>query len=289
MSLSDERCDQALIPVSNLPTLTFAALLMHTWHWQTWHELPYLTCSLLEPWSHGFFTQQFWQRSPAELTEILQPAAQAYRVKQVHGNTVLAPSEIDALLTSDVTSSDKHAPADGLITEQANQAVWACSADCTPVLIADAVTGQVAAVHAGWRGTARKIVPQAIARLRAQGSCLHDLRIAMGPAIAGEMYQVSEHVAAEVGSTVVAVTPDDTTAVLDALQQLPDAPLLNDSEPGRVRLDVRRVNALQLEQLGVSPEQVAIAPYCTYQTPDRFFSYRRSREKKAQWSGIVSF
>ncbi|HEY9655803.1 MAG TPA: laccase domain-containing protein [Crinalium sp.] len=51
---------------------------------------------------------------------------------------------------------------------------------------------------------------------------------------------------------------------------------------------MRRINALQLEQLGIHAEQVAIAPYCTYQTPDRFFSYRRSREKKAKWSGIVS-
>lgn len=256
---------------------------MHTWHWQTWNELPYLTCSLLEPWSHGFFTQQFWLRSPDELTAILQPTAQAYRVKQVHGNAVLTPSEVKPL-----TTNAELPPADGLMTDQTDQAVWACSADCTPVLIADAVTGQVAAAHAGWRGTALKIVPHAIARLQEQGSKLQHLRVAMGPAITGEVYQVSEHVAAEVGATVVAFDPADTATLLNALSQLPNSPLLDDPEPGRVRLDVRRVNALQLEQLGISPEQVAIAPYCTYQTPDRFFSYRRSGEKKAQWSGIVS-
>lgn len=255
---------------------------MHTWHWRTWNELPYLTCSLLEPWSHGFFTQQFWSRSPAELTHVLHPTAQAYRVKQVHGNTVLLPSEIAA------TPFHESVPADGLVTEQPNQAVWACSADCTPVLIADVGTGQVAAVHAGWRGTALKIVPAAIARLRAQGSQLKDLRIAMGPAIAGERYQVSEHVAAEVGSTIVAGNAADLATVIDAMHQLPNTPLLPDPQPGRVRLDVRRVNALQLEQLGISAEQVAIAPHCTYQDADYFFSYRRSREKKAQWSGIVS-
>jgi len=43
-----------------------------------------------------------------------------------------------------------------------------------------------------------------------------------------------------------------------------------------------------LEQLGISLEQIAIAPYCTFQTPEHFFSYRREREKKVQWSGIVS-
>ncbi|XHX79380.1 MAG: peptidoglycan editing factor PgeF [Stenomitos frigidus ULC029] len=256
---------------------------MHTWYWHYWNELPYLTCSLLERWSHGFFTQQFWLRSPDELTQILQPTAQAYRAKQVHGNTVLAPSEVKSLALNDEIPS-----ADGLITEQSNQAVWACSADCTPVLIADTVTGQVAAVHAGWRGTALKIVPHAIARLQTQGSQLHNLRVAMGPAITGEVYQVSEHVAAEVGATVVSIDPNDTVSLLSALHQLPNSPLFTDSEAGRVRLDVRRINALQLEQLGIHAEQVAIAPYCTYQNPDRFFSYRRSREKKAQWSGIVS-
>ncbi|MBW4692376.1 MAG: peptidoglycan editing factor PgeF [Lyngbya sp. HA4199-MV5] len=256
---------------------------MHTWHWHTWNDLPYLTCSLLEPWSHGFFTQQFWPRSPADLTRVLHPTAHAYRAKQVHGNTVLAPSDVEAH-----TADAELPPADGLVTEQTNQAVWACSADCTPVLIADRVTGHVAAVHAGWRGTSLKVVPQAIARLREQGSEVKNLRVAMGPAIAGDVYQVSEHVAAEVGATVVAIAPEDTATLLATLRQLADSPLLDDPEPGRVRLDVRRINALQLEQLGMSADQIAIAPYCTYQTPDRFFSYRRSREKKAQWSGIVS-
>lgn len=255
---------------------------MHTWHWQTWNDLPYLTCSLLEPWLHGFFTQQFWLRSPDELTRVLHPTAQAYRVKQVHGNTVLAPSDLKEAVAHEPP------PADGLVTEQGNQAVWACSADCTPALIADVVTGQVAAVHAGWRGTALKIVPHAIARLREQGSQIKNLRVAMGPAIAGDVYQVSEHVAAEVGATIVAIDPHETAALLAALHQLPDSPLLDDPEPGRVRLDVRRVNALQLEQLGLGAEQIAIAPYCTYKMPDRFFSYRRNPEKKAQWSGIIS-
>ena len=51
--------------------------------------------------------------------------------------------------------------------------------------------------------------------------------------------------------------------------------------------DVRKVNVLQLESLGITAEQIAIAPYCTYQTPEYFFSYRREQQKKIQWSGIV--
>lgn len=263
---------------------------MYTWHWRTWEGLSYLTCSLLENWPHGFFTQQFWPRYPAELVTALHPDAKIYRAKQVHGNTVVTPGEVEQFIgsTDGVGTLDLESlpPADGILTEQAQQAVWVCTADCTPVLIADIKTGQVAAVHAGWRGTAQKIVPQAIARLQANGSQLENLRIAMGPAIAGEVYQVTVEVAAEVGASIL---PSDSTAsIVEALQELPNAPILPDPQEGRVRLDVRRVNELQLEQMGISAEQVAIAPHCTYQQPEHFFSYRRDQLKKVQWSGIVS-
>ena len=270
----------------------FQDTFMHNWHWHTWEELPYLTCSLLEPWDHGFFTQHFSPRSPAQIVGALQPDAQVYRVRQVHGNTVLTPSEIESAaeaMKSEGEEEQERPSADGILTEHTGQAVWVCSADCTPVLIADEKTGQVAAVHAGWRGTASRIVPNAIARLLDTGSNLENLRIALGPAIAGEVYQVSETVAAEVGASIISQdTADTTEAILNVLQQLPDPPILDDPKPGRVRLDVRRVNALQLEQLGIHPEQVAIAPHCTYQEPELFFSYRRNKLKKVQWSGIVS-
>jgi hypothetical protein len=81
---------------------------------------------------------------------------------------------------------------------------------------------------------------------------------------------------------------DSTEAILDILQKLPDSPVLPDPEKDKVRLDVRRVNAIQLAQLGINSEQIAIAPHCTYQEPDKFFSYRRDKLKKVQWSGIVS-
>ena len=56
---------------------------------------------------------------------------------------------------------------------------------------------------------------------------------------------------------------------------------LEDPNQGKVRLDVRRVNILQLESLGISGEQIAIAPYCTFQTPEHFFSYRRATREKS--------
>lgn len=254
------------------------------WQWQAWEGLPYLTCSLLQSWPHGFFTQPFHPRPPETLTNILDPSAIAYRVKQVHGNCVLSPDEINL-----ETPSDESFPeADGLVANQAKQAIWVASADCTPVLIGDVATGYIAAIHAGWRGTAQRIVPAAIARLQAWGSSLKNLRIALGPAISGEVYQVSTEVAGEVGASLFEKEKIDTLdGILTPLKGIDTPPILPDPDPGKVRLDVRRINQLQLQQLGIHAEQIAIAPYCTYQSPSHFFSYRRTKEKKVQWSGIM--
>ncbi|WP_013324704.1 peptidoglycan editing factor PgeF [Gloeothece verrucosa] len=267
---------------SEVPTQTAA------WHWQQWNSLPYLTCSLLQDWQHGFFTQQFYPHPPEELVEVLQPGASVYRVKQVHDRRVLTSKEIEAAIKNEKIE-EKYPPADGIITDQPQQSIWVASADCTPVLIADVKTRKTAAIHAGWRGTAKKIVPEAISRLINFGSDRENLRIALGPAISGEVYQVSQEVALEVGSSLLNWQELDTReSLIKALQEMPGSPILEDPEPGRVKLDVRRVNVLQLLSLGIAEEQIAIAPYCTYQQPEYFFSYRRTNEKKVQWSGIVS-
>ena len=262
-----------------------------SWEWQSSEGLPYLTCSLLSRWSHGFFTRDFSSQGPIDLTEVLQPGAKVYRLQQVHGKAVLKTSQLlPVVAPGPSTAAPNYAEADGLVAARELEALWVCSADCVPVLIADDRTGLVAAVHAGWRGTAAKILPEAIAQLVAQGSQLESLKIAMGPAIAGEVYQVSVEVAAELGATIAPKSAVSATAdgILEFLHQLPETPVLADPEPGKVRLDVRLCNALQLQQLGIELSQVAIAPFCTYSDSARFFSYRRDRPKKVQWSGIVS-
>jgi polyphenol oxidase len=257
---------------------------MASWQWQTIDDRAYLTCELLADWQHGFFTQQFAPLNPFDLTALAYPGAATYRAKQVHGPRVLRPSEIPAPV-----NNDNLIDGDGVMSEAPDQAVWVCTADCTPVLIADRRTGQVAAVHAGWRGTAQAIVPVAIAQLQAQGSQIADLGVAMGPAIAGAVYQVDDAVAI---ATMATVVPDlgalPTAVAIDQLIGLSDSPVLPDAAAGKVRLDVRQVNRLQLMQLGLTPEQVTIAPHCTYADPVNFFSHRRAPLRKAQWSGIVS-
>ena len=256
------------------------------WHWQTGQQYSYLTCDILSNWQHGFFSQQSYPQTPEHLTSILQPQTTAFRVKQIHGNLVLIPQEItEQLDRQDYTK--ELAEADAVMSNNSEQSVWAASADCTPILIGDLNTGRVCAIHAGWRGTAQKIVAGAIARSIEFGSQKADLRIAIGPAISGGMYQVDESVAIEVGRSIVTDFVEERD-ILDKLQQLPNSPVLEDESLGKVRLDVPRVNQIQLEQLGLEPEQIAIAPYCTFKDSDRFFSYRRTGEKKVQWSGIVA-
>ncbi|MDJ1182649.1 peptidoglycan editing factor PgeF [Roseofilum casamattae] len=246
-----------------------------TWHWQTVAGLSYLTCSLLSAWKHGFFTRQFHGKAPEDLSLLLDPRASAYRIKQVHGNRVLKTGEVAPL------DAPSRSEADGLLSEEPNQSIWVCSADCVPVLIGDRTTGRVAALHAGWRGTAARIVPRAIADLQDRGSQLEDLCIALGPAISGAVYQVGLDVAEQMAASL------EGSHTIATLSEGKHPVFLPDREPDRVRLDVRQVNCRQLQQLGITTEQIAIAPYCTYQDPERFFSYRRDGLKFVQWSGIV--
>lgn len=243
------------------------------WQWQD-PELPYLRCTLLNQWQHGFFTCRFWPNPPHTLTKILTDVAETYQLQQIHGNQVVKPS-------SGIREGD------GLISEQPRQAIWVASADCTPILLGDIETNQVGVVHAGWRGTAQGVVKEAIALFLAQGSKPENIRIALGPAISGKIYQVGLQVAADVCSSIIDGNRNQDEIIAIA-QTLDPSPLASDPDPNRLRLNVTLVNYLQLLQLGIKPAQIAIAPFCTYQQPEYFFSYRRTKEKKVQWSGIVS-
>ncbi|HIK43417.1 MAG TPA: peptidoglycan editing factor PgeF, partial [Leptolyngbyaceae cyanobacterium M65_K2018_010] len=262
---------------------------MTLWQWTPWQGQAFLTCDLLKPWPHGFFTRKFWPQPPELLTPALDPTATVQRVKQVHGNRVLTPKELAHQARPVAAQADAPRPeADALLSDGPAQALWVCSADCNPLLIGDRATGQAAAIHAGWRGTALKIVPLTVAKMQAQGSRLEDLVVAIGPAIAGEVYQVATAVAAEVGRTITDWPALEDEPLVAALQAQADSPIGPDAEPGKARLDVRQVNVWQLEQLGLHRHQIAVAPHCTFQEPEQFFSYRRTGEKQVQWSGIVS-
>ncbi|BAQ65715.1 peptidoglycan editing factor PgeF [Geminocystis sp. NIES-3709] len=252
------------------------------WQWQETEKGSYLTCKLLRDWQHGFFSSHFQGQPPEILVKYLHPSASSYRVKQIHSDVVVSTDDIDS-----VKNNTNLVEGDGIITKKPLQSVWAASADCTPVLIADRSTGKVTAIHSGWRGTASKIVPKVINLLKSQGSKKENLLFALGPAIHGKVYQVDQAVATTVLKTVI---PEDLEAslILEKGYQLSNEPILPDTEENKVKLNVTQVINLQIQQENISPEQITIAPYCTYQNPEYFFSYRRTKEKNVQWSGIVS-
>ncbi|WP_019498396.1 peptidoglycan editing factor PgeF [Pseudanabaena sp. PCC 6802] len=244
---------------------------MNNWQWQ--NEV--LVCDLLSDWRHGFFTRSHAPHTPDRLHQFLHAEGKAYRAKQVHGDRVLHNTEI---------APDLPLPeADGVCafeTEDMPRSVWVCTADCVPVLIGDRRLGSVAAVHAGWRGTASKILAVAIAKFLERGSQLDDLCVALGPAISGDAYQVSQEVADRVLLTIA--TPQGISI---------------DPQPDRCRLDLRAVQRQQLIEMGIAKERIAIAPYCTLTDARHFFSYRRncledpgniSRSPQVQWSGIAT-
>ncbi len=113
-------------------------------------------------------------------------------LKQIHSSSVLTVGENDLA---------ESCQGDGLITNQPGILLAIQTADCIPVLIADVKKKAVAAFHAGWRGTVKRIVESGVGKMRvAFRSRPEDLVAAIGPGIAACCYAVGEEVRSEFGS-----------------------------------------------------------------------------------------
>jgi YfiH family protein len=254
------------------------------WTWVGTYGGYFLQADLLADFEHGFFTRQWGGRGPEELAASLSAGISVHRTRQVHSSTVLG---------ADLASGEPWPDADGLVSREGGQSLWVCGADCTPVLIADRSTGQVAACHAGWRGVAGRILPEAILQMEHLGSRRQDLQVALGPAISGAAYQVQPDVALQVASSLKRKLEEGRSGseagAPEALKTLRSAGgLLDDPQPGRVRLDIRTATEHQLLQEGLSAAQISVCPLCTVAEPLLFHSWRRDQVKAVQWSGIVS-
>jgi len=251
------------------------------WTWVGTYGGYYLQADLLAGFEHGFFTRQWQGRGPQELAAQLSAGITVHRLQQVHGGLVL-PAEVAA--------AEPWPEADGLVSSRGGQSLWVCGADCTPALVADLSRGVVAACHAGWRGVAARILPEAVAQLQASGSQLADLRVALGPAVSGDHYQVQEAVGRQVAAALDPAARPETDAALEPLLQelAAQGALGPDPEPGHRRLDIRLAAVAQLRRLGLEPSQIAVCPLCTVAEPLLFHSWRRDQVKAVQWSGIVS-
>jgi YfiH family protein len=134
------------------------------------------------------------------------------------------------------------------------------TADCLPVLIADTKSGAMAAIHAGWRGTAGRITERTVADLMlAQGVNPRNAIAALGPTACAECY--------EVGADVI----ERYKKEFGYWRNL----LVNFTEGGKAYLDIRAANIQQLAFCGFTEDRIHVAEYCTMHQNEMFFSYRR--------------
>ena len=149
---------------------------------------------------------------------------------------------------------------DALTTDAAGVLVSVKTADCVPVLLADARTGACAAVHAGWRGTLAEILPRTLEQMNEDyGTRAADVHAAIGPAALACCY--------EVGAEVVT-----------AFQSRFNKTFFTETRAGHALIDLHRANEAQLTAQGVAPERIFRAPFCTMHHTDLFFSYRREKQ-----------
>jgi hypothetical protein len=249
------------------------------WTWVGTYGGWYLQAECLRDFEHGFFTRQWQGREPAELAAFVSAGVSVHRPQQIHSALVLSARE---------ASAAPWPQADGLVSDTAGQSLWVCGADCTPVLIADPASGRVAAAHAGWRGVAGRILPEAITLLEQAGSRRQDLLVALGPAVSGANYQVERLVSLAVAASLhpPGALAGQAQASLEELRAC--GALGADPQADRDRLDIRAATVRQLANAGIDPQRVSVCPLCTVAEPLLFHSWRRDQVKAVQWSGIVA-
>lgn len=146
--------------------------------------------------------------------------------------------------------------ADIAITDDPSVAVSVRAADCVPILLADRRTGAVAAVHAGWKGTAEGAAIVAVQALVSRcGTKPKDVIAAVGPSIGPCCYEVGSELAGHFSDH-----PEASTW------------FTRDAKP---YLDLWRATRDQLARAGVPPKQIHVCALCTFDHPALFHSYRR--------------
>lgn len=145
---------------------------------------------------------------------------------------------------------------DGLVTNTPGLALVVFTADCTPILLHDPVTGAVGAAHAGWRGTAADIAGNTVrAMVREFGCDPNNLRAAIGPNIGQCCFETD----ADVPQAMIAALGDGAKPFIRQVGE-------------KYYVNLKEINALLLRRAGVM--QVEISTECTACRPDRYWSHR---------------
>jgi YfiH family protein len=251
-----------------------------------WTETPVgavLKCRPLEAVApHLFTTRTVGLASADDWRRVagLLDAADTVTLNQVHGRGVV--------VVRAEAPPPRRPDADALVADDPRLAVAVRAADCAPLLFADRKTGAVAAVHAGWRGTAAGAAGAALEALgREFGSRPADIIVAIGPSIGACCY--------EVGSDLV-----DAFAAAGHARHLVDrwfsigdrGSRIGDRAPGnrerrQLRLDVAAANRDQLVLAGVPEENIHDCGLCTAMHLDVLTSFRAEKEKAGRIAAVI--
>jgi polyphenol oxidase len=176
---------------------------------------------------------------------------------------------------------------DALFTRELGILLAVQTADCVPILLADAKRRTVAAIHAGWRGTLRRIAAKTLGRMQMEfGTRPEDVIAALGPGIGRCCYEVGSDVAREFHAQFPSAREwfDGPFDALASGESDPNwLPWLTMRPPGhpppspRVNLDLIAANRAILADAGVPLRQISSSGFCTSCRTDLFFSYRRER------------
>ena len=181
------------------------------------------------------------------------------KLKQVHSGIV---REMD-----DTSAAGDAVEGDAAITSMPGVLLGVQTADCVPILLADSENRAVAAVHAGWRGTAARIAETTVASLREKSDVSSSsLAAAIGPHIGVCCYEVGEEVVDAIGDPAL-------------IERRP--------EWARPHLNLAEANRRQLMKAGVPEEQIDISSLCTRCRGDMFFSFRREGKRTGHMLSVI--
>jgi YfiH family protein len=170
--------------------------------------------------------------------------------------------------------------ADAVVTRMPGLAVGVTTADCGPVLFADAQARVVGAAHAGWKGALTGVLEATIAVMERLGASRGRIVAALGPMIRQPSYEVGPEFVARFVATdrdnARFFSPAHVPAKWASARRQEHAPL-DDSRVGFTMFDLGGYIAARLERAGLAAiEDLAL---CTYADADRFFSYRRATHR----------
>ena len=151
--------------------------------------------------------------------------------------------------------------ADAMVTARPGLAIGVSTADCGPVLFADAKAGVIGAAHAGWRGALGGVIEATVAAMERLGARRQDIVAAAGPMISQTNYEVG----ADLAERFAAEDPESGRFFAPG------------ARAGHAQFDLPGYVVSRLERCGVGAiEDLAV---CTYADPARFYSYRRTTHR----------